>query len=261
MPSSNRDASPRKRFTTIPSTRCRSPGGIRSRVPATWANTPPRSMSATSRMPASKTRAGRRFTKSRAMRFSSTGLPAPSSTITRCLEARRPSAARAASRQGVRSWKQSRASRTPSALPSTTTWAPVWESGLSSTGPMSTWGALRQAAAWRIWARGISRPSAVTPAWLAMFWALKGATSNPASASRRQSPAATRLLPTSEAVPSTAIARAMDPFLQNGFLPGIRPWSSISQPFRRHLINTETRPRDGCVAAGGRVRPQPRSAP
>src|SRR6266496_1200838 len=39
-----------------------------------------------------------------------------------------------------------------------------------------------------------------------MFCALKGTTSTPASASSRHKPAATRLLPTSDAVPSTAKA-------------------------------------------------------
>src|SRR3990172_3010702 len=39
-----------------------------------------------------------------------------------------------------------------------------------------------------------------------MFWALKGTTSTPASASSRHNPAVTTLLPTSDAVPSTASA-------------------------------------------------------
>ena len=120
-------------------------------------------------------------------------------------------AARATAESSVVSLKYSRALFWPTDLPSTTIWAPVEVTGFISTGPMSTWGSRPQARAWRIWARGISRPSPVTPAWLAMFWALKGATSSPASRNSRQSPAATKLLPTSDPLPSTATAFPMAP--------------------------------------------------
>ena len=79
-PLSNNSRRPRNRFIKIPAIRGRSTGRSRARVPTTWANTPPRSMSATSRHRARRYWAKRRFVRSRDCRFTSTGLPAPSNT-------------------------------------------------------------------------------------------------------------------------------------------------------------------------------------
>src|SRR5690606_19520885 len=71
-------------------------------------------------------------------------------------------------------------------------------------------------AACTAWARPISPPSGVTAALFDMFCALNGATRTPRRASARHSPAAIRLLPTLEPVPSTAMAsaRAIYPLVQ-----------------------------------------------
>ena len=61
-------------------------------------------------------------------------------------------------------------------MPITTTWERLSASGFSRMGFMSTVGSMPAASAWTAWARPISSPSAVTAAFRAMFWALKGAT-------------------------------------------------------------------------------------
>jgi hypothetical protein len=53
--------------------------------------------------------------------------------------------------------------------PSTMTWEPVSDEGLSNTGFMRASGGRRQAAAWVTWARPISRPWSVTQELSDMF--------------------------------------------------------------------------------------------
>ncbi|CAI8397183.1 MAG: Uncharacterised protein [Synechococcus sp. MIT S9220] len=79
-PSSKSSRLPRNRLTSSPRISRRSSGFINWRVPMIWANTPPRSISATSRQLACRYLARRRLVRSRACRLTSTGLPAPSST-------------------------------------------------------------------------------------------------------------------------------------------------------------------------------------
>ena len=80
LPWSNSSRRPRKRLIKIPLMRGRSTGRSKARVPTIWAKTPPRSMSATSRQLALRYCANLRLVRSRRCRFTSTGLPAPSST-------------------------------------------------------------------------------------------------------------------------------------------------------------------------------------
>ena len=68
---------------------------------------------------------------------------------------------------------------------------------------MSTVGSMPAASACAACARPISPPSAVTAALSDMFCALNGATRTPARAKMRQRAAASRLLPTPDAVPCT----------------------------------------------------------
>ena len=79
-PSSNNSRRPRKRLISRPRMRGRSTGRSKDKVPTICANTPPRSMSATSKQRARRYWANRRLVRSRAWRLTSTGLPAPSST-------------------------------------------------------------------------------------------------------------------------------------------------------------------------------------
>ena len=79
-PGSNSSWRPRKRLINRPFTRGRSTGRSNCKVPTSWAKTPPRSISATSRQRARRYWAKRRLVRSRCCRFTSTGLPAPSST-------------------------------------------------------------------------------------------------------------------------------------------------------------------------------------
>ena len=80
LPSSKSSRRPRKRLIKIPLTRGRSTGRSKARVPTICAKTPPRSMSATSKQLARRYCASLRLVRSRLCRFTSTGLPAPSST-------------------------------------------------------------------------------------------------------------------------------------------------------------------------------------
>jgi hypothetical protein len=73
---------------------------------------------------------------------------------------------------------------------------------------MRTSGSAPAARAWSHWALAIS-PPATTRAWLAMFWALKGAARRPSLRKWRRSPAAKRLFPTPLPVPQTMRALAL----------------------------------------------------
>ena len=86
-PGSSNARSPRNLLIANPSTRARSSGSSSSTVPSSDANTPPRSMSPTSRQLASAIAATRIFTMSCAFRLISAGDPAPSITITSKLSA------------------------------------------------------------------------------------------------------------------------------------------------------------------------------
>ena len=94
-PPLNRRRSPRKRLMMNPRTRSRSSSSKSVKVPTIEANTPPRSMSATSTARLPMAFAKGRLTISRSLRFNSTALPAPSIKTTSNLCARRLKLSRA----------------------------------------------------------------------------------------------------------------------------------------------------------------------
>src|SRR5260221_2396308 len=87
------------------------------------------------------------------------------------------------------------------------TWLYVSALGLSSTGFMRAWGAVRAARACRYCARPISSPSGVTAALLLMFCALNGATRAPGLAHSRHSAAVRNDLPGSLVQPRSMRGR------------------------------------------------------
>ena len=88
-PSSKSVASPRNLFTTVAFTMARSSSSSSIIVPTSCANTPPRSMSPTSSTGDLAIFAMPMLTMSSRLRLSSTGLPAPSMTMTSKSAARR----------------------------------------------------------------------------------------------------------------------------------------------------------------------------
>ncbi len=194
-PSANSAASPRILLTTNPLIRWRSRGASTACVPTRLAITPPRSMSPTRTTGTFAASANPMLAMSPARRFTSAGLPAPS-TSTRSM----PSLTRAklSSTRGISSAFQrpySAARIVPARLPCTTTWAPVSVSGLSSTGFMWTDGGSLAARACSACARPISPPSAATAALFDIFCGLNGATLIPRRTKARQRPATSVDLP------------------------------------------------------------------
>ena len=223
------DGSPRKRLITKPRTCARSSGVSSSIVPTRCANTPPRSMSPTSRTVAPVCSATRMFTMSPARRFVSAGLPAPSA-ITSSYSARSDARARSTAGQSSAFFVRKSAERSsPAGRPSTMTCEVRSPCGLSSTGFIATVGASPAAAACSDCARPISPPSAVTSALLDMFCALNGTTCQPSCRKMRQSAVTSTDLPTEDAVPSTintgAVTRAT-PAAQ----PGTRATAAAPPP-------------------------------
>jgi hypothetical protein len=153
---------PRNRFTTTPSTRARSSAGeqlerplhLREHAPAIDVGLP-------ARWPRRPGPRGRRFTKSTAIKLSSTGEPAPSSTIVRWRAAGDP--APPPRRRQLIFPVKSRAPRRGRGLSQDHHLGLASVVGFNSTGFMSTCGASRRPGL-QICARDISPPSAVTPA-------------------------------------------------------------------------------------------------
>ncbi len=96
----------------------------------------------------------------------------------------------------------------PTGRPLTITCDPVSLEGLSSTGFIRTSGSSRQACACTTCARPISRPSAVTKEFSAMFCDLNGATATPSWKRIRHIAAVSTLLPAFEQVPWNISERA-----------------------------------------------------
>ena len=94
--------------------------------------------------------------------------------------------------------------RVPAGWPITISWLVRSPVGLSSSGFIAASGVAPAASAWTHCAWPISLPSGVTAALSAMFCALNGATLTPLRASNRHSPATTKDLPASLAVPQTS---------------------------------------------------------
>ena len=155
-PGRSRPTSPRNLLTTKPDTSAWSAASRRASVPCIAANTPPRSMSPTSRVGIPPCRASPMLTKSCARRLISAGLPAPSQTTTSYRATSSSYAVKAASARPARSPANEAASRVPAGLPRTTTWLRRSLPGLSSTGFIADSGSARAARACTHWARPIS---------------------------------------------------------------------------------------------------------
>ena len=168
-PSSKSVGSPRNLFTTVAFTICRSSSSKSIMVPTSWAKTPPRSMSPTSRTGAFASFAIPMLTMSSRLRLSSTGLPAPSMTMTSKSAARRSYDSLICSLSVRLNWKYSRAGMVATGLPHTITWLPVSLVGFRRMGFMSAKGSMPAASACMAWARPISRPSRVMAELRAMF--------------------------------------------------------------------------------------------
>ena len=140
MPELSWLTSPRNLLITNPATSSRSSGVKSSTWPSRLANTPPRSMSPTSRTGERACSAMLMLTMSWPRRFTSAELPAPSMTTTSWDARRRPKAeVTTGQTSGWNAW-YSGTVMCPTGSPITTTWLVASELGLSSTGFMSTCG-------------------------------------------------------------------------------------------------------------------------
>jgi len=140
-------------------------------------------------------------------RFTSVGLPAPSTITRSCADLSRSNASITMGSRLPRFAIYAAASSLRSALPFRTTCARRSPSGLRSKGFMSVDGCSPAARAWSACARPISPPPGQAAALFDIFCGLKGAASIPRRRAIRQSPATSSDLPTSEPVPCSMIAR------------------------------------------------------
>ena len=168
--------SPRNLLMMRPRIRACSSSSSSLTVPYSDANTPPRSMSPTSRTGASTNFARPIFTISSCLRLISAGLPAPSITIMSFSAARLSNASLIMGKSAFLWPQYSRAVRFPCASPMMMTCEPTSLVGLSKIGFMRTSGAMPAASACTTCARPISLPSAVMNELSAIFCDLNGAT-------------------------------------------------------------------------------------
>ncbi|MGY3466322.1 hypothetical protein ACVW0I_003193 [Bradyrhizobium sp. LM6.11] len=114
-------------------------------------------------------------------KFTSAGLPAPSTSTRSARTFSRPKLSSTAPINDGFIAAYSRARAVAMRFPCTITCAPTSVSGFSSTGFMSVCGSTPAASAWSAWARPISPPSTVTAALFDMFCGLNGSTRRPRS--------------------------------------------------------------------------------
>ena len=160
-PGSSIFLSPRNLFITSPLTRLRSSSSNSMSVPASWANTPPRSISPTRSTGASTSAAMPIFTISSCLRLISAGLPAPSSTMT---SYRQFNVSYALKISGISCFlylKYSLAGIFFNGTPFTMTCDPTSLVGLSKMGFICTHGSIPAASACMTCALPISSPSFV----------------------------------------------------------------------------------------------------